>query len=134
MSVATGHEVPLPPPEKPEREPERQPVREKLGVGVSDGSIWIADLRRRVREVSARNGGADVTVTATLADGMRLDLTDVAAGPGVAFVTLVSADPRRELAVRLEDLQRVELTATSAGGTTFRIRAGDIGFAPPPAA
>src|SRR5205814_8877091 len=82
-------EVPLPEPQKPDREPERRPTYELRGLSLDEASVWVADLRQRLREFSSRNAGASLRVAVVSADGERVPVTDVQAGPGAGYVTLL---------------------------------------------
>jgi hypothetical protein len=124
--VATLHEVPLPPPEKPERKEERRPEFEGPSIRVGEASVWVADVQRAARDLVDRRG-ADVALTIELVGGDRVEVSELHAGPGEGFVTLVCGD-ERELAVRLDQIARVELTAAAEPARAFRPRGGAVGF------
>ncbi len=122
---ASLHEVPLPPPERPEREHERRPDYEHVSIAVGASSVWVADVQRGARDFAGRHGSA-VSLDVELADGRRLSVSGLRAGPGETFVTLCLDE--RELAVRLDRIVGVELASAGEGSPAFRVRESGIGF------
>jgi hypothetical protein len=124
--TATLHEIPLPPPERPEREHERRPDYEHVSIAVGASSVWVADVQRGARDFAGRHGSA-VSLDVELADGRRLGVSGLRAGPGELFVTLCLDE--RELAVRLDRIVGVELARAREGSAAFRVRESGFGFA-----
>lgn len=121
--------VPLPEPQKPEREPERRPTHELRGLSLDEASVWVADLRQRLRDFSRRNAGASVCVAVVRADGERVPVTDVQAGPGAGYVTLLVVRRDQQLIIRLDQILRLELAvADEAAEDRFRRPGPDFGF------
>jgi hypothetical protein len=123
--TATLHEVPLPPPERPEREHERRPDYEHVSIAVGASSVWVADVQRGARDFAGRRGSA-VSLEVELADGRRLAVSRLRAGPGETFVTLCLDE--RELAVRLDRIVGVEFAPAGEGSPAFRVRETGFGF------
>ena len=123
------HEVPLPPPEKPKRERERRPEYEGPTIEVGGAAVWVADLQRSAADLARRHGGS-VSLTIELDDGRGIEVRDLRAGPGSGFVTLGVVDDQveREIAVRLDRVAGVELTAAKENANAFRFRRVDVGF------
>jgi hypothetical protein len=124
-------EVPLPEPQKPEREPKRRPTYELRGLALDEASVWVADLRQRLRDFARRNAGASLHVAVVSADGERLPVTDVQAGPGAGYVTLLMARQDQQLIIRLDQILRLELAvADETAEDRFRGPGSDFGFVP----
>lgn len=122
-------EVPLPEPQKPEREPERRPAHELRGLSLDEASVWVADLRQRLRDFARRNAGAPLRVAVVAADGERIPVTDVQAGPGAGYVTLLVAGRDRQLMIRLDQILRLEVAvAEEAAEDRFRGPGPEFGF------
>jgi hypothetical protein len=122
-------EVPLPEPQKPEREPERRPTHELRGLSLDEASVWVADLRQRLRDFSRRNAGASLRVAVVPADGERVPVIDVQAGPGAGYVTLLLARHDQQLIIRLDQILRLELAvADEAAEDRFRGPGPGFGF------
>jgi len=122
-------EVPLPGPEKPVREPERRPTHGLRRLSVDEASVWVADLRQRLREFSRRNAAASVRVAVVSADGERVPVTDVRAGPGAGYVTLLVARQDQQLILRLDQILRLELAvADETAEDRFRRPGAAFGF------
>jgi hypothetical protein len=122
-------EVPLPAPQKPEPEPERRPTHELRGLSLDEASVWVADLRQRLRDFSRRNAGASLRVAIVAADGERVPVTDVQAGPGAGYVTLLLARQDQQLIIRLDQILRLELALTDeTAEDRFRGPGPDFGF------
>jgi hypothetical protein len=124
-------EVPLPPPRKPEHDPERSPAHERLTVALGEASVWVAELRRRAREFARRHESA-LRVSIVLADGERVDVVDIEAGPGSGYLTLTPARPRpaTQLIVRLDHVMRIDVATTTADAEEGFRCGRDIGFSP----
>lgn len=121
-------EVPLPPPEKPEREPQRNPAYERPTLAVSEASVWVSDLRRQVRDFAVADNPA-LKISVAFAEGGKVNVSDVEAGPGAEYVTVIQAESQTRLIVRLDQIIRVDLTPTRADAPDrFRGHAGAIGF------